>query len=159
MTGCQGYHCIQITENTMNRWILSWREENTSELKRQVEINWLEGNSQGLYGRHKHTLITLRAFYLSLFLTVETSLEFTWVEAIWRLTLANATMSHLPGLSIIYFSLTFSPIPFSSFSFPNRLQLSSSLGDFSKCSLTSICDQLHVLHSKYSLTTLPPSLT
>lgn len=43
MTGCQGYHCIQITENTMNRRILSWREENTSELKRQVEINILIG--------------------------------------------------------------------------------------------------------------------
>lgn len=43
----------------------------------------------------------------------------TWVEAIWNLRLASATVSHLPGLPIIYLSLTFSHIPFGSSSFPN----------------------------------------
>ena len=74
------------------------------------------------------------------------------VEVIWNLRLANATMSHLPGLPIIYLPLTFSHIPLGSSSFPNWLQLSSSLGAFSKCSLKpSICNQLHVLHSKLLL--------
>jgi hypothetical protein len=34
---------VQIVENIMSRWIFGWREENSSELKRQVEISILNG--------------------------------------------------------------------------------------------------------------------
>lgn len=43
----------------------------------------------------------------------------TWVGAIQDLRLANATMSHLPGPSIIYLPLTLSHIPLYRSSSPN----------------------------------------